>query len=100
MLNILNKVKGWVHIPQFHSVLLSSVLGLNSYSHCNITRNIFLAMDIKVLPALSDNYMYLIVDKTTNTAAIVDPYNAKLVQEVVKKEDVNLTTVLTTHHHA
>ena len=32
-------------------------------------------MTIRVLPALSDNYMYLIVDKATKEAAIVDPVN-------------------------
>ena len=30
-------------------------------------------MTVNVLPALSDNYMYLLVDKTTKEAAIVDP---------------------------
>jgi len=32
-------------------------------------------MTIKILPALSDNYMYLLVDKATKEAAIVDPVN-------------------------
>ena len=32
-------------------------------------------MTIRVLPALADNYMYLIVDKATKEAAIVDPVN-------------------------
>lgn len=30
-------------------------------------------MTVQVLPALADNYMYLIIDKSTNKAAIVDP---------------------------
>ena len=30
-------------------------------------------MTIKLLPALSDNYMYLLIDKATKEAAIVDP---------------------------
>ena len=32
-------------------------------------------MTIKLLPALSDNYMYLLIDKATKQAAIVDPVN-------------------------
>ena len=32
-------------------------------------------MSVKVLPALKDNYMYLIVDKSSQDAAIVDPVN-------------------------
>ncbi|XP_075973804.1 hydroxyacylglutathione hydrolase tenzing norgay isoform X2 [Anticarsia gemmatalis] len=56
-------------------------------------------MDVKILPALQDNYMYLIVDKATKEAAIVDPVEPKTVLEAVKQNGVNLTTVLTTHHH-
>jgi hypothetical protein len=37
-------------------------------------------MTIKLLPALSDNYMYLLIDKATKEAAIVDPVNP---QEVI-----------------
>jgi len=32
-------------------------------------------MSVEVLPALEDNYMYLIVDKSSQDAAIVDPVN-------------------------
>ncbi|XP_011553615.3 hydroxyacylglutathione hydrolase, mitochondrial isoform X2 [Plutella xylostella] len=56
-------------------------------------------MDVKILPALQDNYMYLIVDKATNEAAVVDPVDPKSVLEAVEQHGVNLTTVLTTHHH-
>lgn len=40
-----------------------------------------------------------IVDKETNSAAIVDPVDPDRVLEAVKAHNVNLTTVLTTHHH-
>ncbi|KAL1497730.1 hypothetical protein ABEB36_008638 [Hypothenemus hampei] len=56
-------------------------------------------MKVSVLPALSDNYMYLITDEATKEAAIVDPVNPDLVLETVQSEGVNLTKVLTTHHH-
>ncbi|VVC88992.1 hydroxyacylglutathione hydrolase, mitochondrial [Leptidea sinapis] len=56
-------------------------------------------MNVKILPALKDNYMYLIVDKATKEAAIVDPVEPKTVLKAVQDECVNLTTVLTTHHH-
>jgi len=51
------------------------------------------------LPALSDNYMYLLMDDTTRQAAIIDPVEPDTVLAAVKEEGVNLTTVLTTHHH-
>lgn len=56
-------------------------------------------MDVKILPALQDNYMYLIVDKATKEAAIVDPVEPNTVLKAVEEQGVNLTTVLTTHHH-
>lgn len=43
--------------------------------------------------------MYLIIDKNTNEAAVVDPVVPSIVWNAVRKEKVNLTTVLTTHHH-
>ncbi|XP_066246724.1 hydroxyacylglutathione hydrolase, mitochondrial [Euwallacea similis] len=65
-------------------------------SHIHIS---FPAMKVTVLPALSDNYMYLISDEITKEAAIVDPVAPDTVLETVKNEGVNLTKVLTTHHH-
>ncbi|XP_018901540.1 hydroxyacylglutathione hydrolase, mitochondrial [Bemisia tabaci] len=56
-------------------------------------------MDVTILPALEDNYMYLITDKATKSAAIVDPVNPTLVLEEVAKRGVSLEAVLTTHHH-
>lgn len=56
-------------------------------------------MDVHVIPALSYNYMYLIVDKEGREAAVVDPVEPRKVLELVKQSNVRLTTVLTTHHH-
>lgn len=43
--------------------------------------------------------MYLIVDKETKEAAIVDPVDPLTVLTAVKEQGVKLTSVLTTHHH-
>jgi len=56
-------------------------------------------MRVRILPALSDNYMYLLVDENTKEAAIVDPVEPDTVIKAVAEEGVTLTTVLTTHHH-
>ena len=40
-------------------------------------------MRIRILPALSDNYMYLLVDEDTNEAAIVDPVHPDSVIKVL-----------------
>ncbi len=57
------------------------------------------SFSVKVMPALSDNFMYLLVDKVSNEAAIVDPVDASSVIKTVHEENLFLTTVLTTHHH-
>lgn len=57
------------------------------------------AMDIRILPALQDNYMYLIIDKATKEAAIVDPVEPQTVLKAINDPGIKLTTVLTTHHH-
>merc|ERR1719429_186399 len=56
-------------------------------------------MRVKILPALSDNYMYLLVDEESKEAAVVDPVEPETVLRSVEEEGVRLTTVLTTHHH-
>ncbi|KRF99004.1 uncharacterized protein Dwil_GK10504, isoform B [Drosophila willistoni] len=56
-------------------------------------------MQVKILPALQDNYMYLIIDNKTKEAAVVDPVDPDLVIKTVNEEKVTLKKVLTTHHH-
>ncbi|XP_034395900.1 hydroxyacylglutathione hydrolase, mitochondrial isoform X1 [Cyclopterus lumpus] len=56
-------------------------------------------MRVELLPALSDNYMYLLIDVESREAAVVDPVEPIKVVEAVRKHGVKLTTVLTTHHH-
>ncbi|KAL0841476.1 hypothetical protein ABMA28_015153 [Loxostege sticticalis] len=68
-------------------------------AHSAIEHLQYRTMDVKILPALQDNYMYLIVDKATKEAAIVDPVDPNSVLQAVQEQGVNLTTVLTTHHH-
>ncbi|KAJ7305698.1 hypothetical protein JRQ81_010064 [Phrynocephalus forsythii] len=56
-------------------------------------------MKVELLPALTDNYMYLLIDEETKQAAIVDPVQPQKVVDAARKHGVQLTTVLTTHHH-
>lgn len=67
--------------------------------HSNIITKDFKNFKVMILPALSDNYMYLIIDKKTKEAAVVDPVAPNLVWDAVCEEKSNLTTVLTTHRH-
>lgn len=54
---------------------------------------------VHILSALSDNYMYLLIDKESREAAIVDPVEPNKVATAVRDYDAKLTKVLTTHHH-
>ncbi|CAH1645370.1 unnamed protein product [Spodoptera littoralis] len=67
--------------------------------HSSVEYHQYSNMDVKILPALKDNYMYLLVDKATNEAAVVDPVETKTVLQAVHDHQLKLTTVLTTHHH-
>lgn len=67
--------------------------------HSNIVTKDFGKFKVQVLPALADNFMYLLIDKGTKEAAVVDPVAPNVVWDAVYKENVKLTTVLTTHHH-
>jgi hydroxyacylglutathione hydrolase len=56
-------------------------------------------MSIKILPALSDNYMYLVICNETKQAGVVDPVSPQEVCDAAEREGVDLKYVLTTHHH-
>uniref|UniRef100_A0A6B2LF28 hydroxyacylglutathione hydrolase n=1 Tax=Arcella intermedia TaxID=1963864 RepID=A0A6B2LF28_9EUKA len=47
----------------------------------------------------SANYAYLIIDTKSNTAAAVDPAEPDTIIAEANKLNVNITTILTTHHH-
>jgi glyoxylase-like metal-dependent hydrolase (beta-lactamase superfamily II) len=54
---------------------------------------------VVVVPILDNNYAYLLVDKATRNAAVVDPADPYAVLRAVQAAGVTLTHVLTTHHH-
>lgn len=74
---------------------------LHRHQH-SLTKTIQLAsMDVHILSALADNYMYVIVDKESSEAAVVDPVDSAKVLDFISQStpSLNLTTILTTHHH-
>ncbi|XP_023677939.1 hydroxyacylglutathione hydrolase-like protein [Paramormyrops kingsleyae] len=56
-------------------------------------------MKVKVISILEDNYMYLVIDEQSREAVAVDPAVPHRLLEIVKREGLSLTAVLTTHHH-
>jgi len=58
------------------------------------------ALDIVLIPALSDNYVYLLHDAATGATAVVDPGEAAPVEAALAERGWTLTHILNTHHHA
>lgn len=56
-------------------------------------------IEVIQIPALIDNYIYLIIDKKTKTSACVDPSVPESVLNELKKRDLNLNFIFNTHHH-
>lgn len=56
-------------------------------------------MRVHQIPVFDDNFIYILVDEQTSTAAVVDPGTAKEAISYLKKENLTLTTIFNTHHH-
>ena len=57
------------------------------------------AVGVLMIPAIEDNYMYILFDKATKVAAAIDPVEAPRLAAVVKKVGLDLKMILTTHSH-
>lgn len=54
---------------------------------------------VELIPALSDNYIYLLRDPDSDAVAIVDPGEAAPVIAALERQNLKPTHVLNTHHH-
>lgn len=57
-------------------------------------------LEVHQIPALSDNYIYLIHEPATGATAVVDPAEAEPVLKALEAKGWNLTLILNTHHHS
>jgi len=55
---------------------------------------------IEPIPAFSDNYIWLLLDRERRRAAVVDPGDAAPVLARLAERGLSLAAVLLTHHHA
>lgn len=74
--------------------MLATCLGMDRIS---ISNQKSIPVSISLIPALSDNYIYLIQEG--NQAIVIDPTEAKPLMEVLYKDNLILTHILNTHHH-
>lgn len=58
------------------------------------------SLEIELLPALTDNYIYLLHEPSTGTTGVVDPAEAQPVLAALKRSQRRLDLVFITHHHA
>ncbi len=59
-----------------------------------------MGFSIELLPALADNYIYLVSDVALGLAMVVDPGDADVVRRALQKRDLHLALILNTHHHS
>lgn len=57
------------------------------------------ALEIVLVPALSDNYVYLLHDAGTGATAVVDPAEAEPVEAALAERGWTLSQIVNTHHH-
>jgi|TARA_B110001452_G_scaffold216846_1_gene188278 hydroxyacylglutathione hydrolase len=56
-------------------------------------------MKIQIIPCLTDNYSYLIIDEENNIACVVDPSEAEPIIKYLENTQIELKFILNTHHH-
>lgn len=57
-------------------------------------------LEVELVPALSDNYVYLIHDPETGDTAVIDPAEPDPVLAALERKGWKLGHILNTHHHA
>jgi hydroxyacylglutathione hydrolase len=57
-------------------------------------------LDIRQIPVLDDNYVYLVREPSSGAVAVVDPAVTDEILAEAKKLDWRITHILNTHHHA
>ena len=56
-------------------------------------------MRIEIIPCLQDNYSYLIIDESNNSACVVDPSESGPIISFLENKNIKLKYILNTHHH-
>lgn len=56
-------------------------------------------LDVRPIPAFSDNYIWLLTGPESSAAFVVDPGDGQVVVEALEAEGLELAGILVTHHH-
>ena len=57
-------------------------------------------MKVTIIPILSDNYSYLIIDKDNKYCSAVDPASPEEIIPFLEREKLDLKNILNTHYHS
>ena len=55
--------------------------------------------DVHLVPMMQDNYGFIIVDKLSNTCAVVDPGDGLVIEKALNELELSLDVILCTHKH-
>lgn len=58
-----------------------------------------MSLVVHSLPALKDNFIYILADPHTDEALVIDPGDAAPVEAFLSAKKLKLTQILCTHHH-
>ena len=56
-------------------------------------------IEIEIVPALSDNYIYIVHNQNKSLTAVIDPGEAEPVNKSLKEKNWTLNQIINTHHH-
>ena len=56
-------------------------------------------MRIEIIPCLEDNYSYLIIDESNNSACVVDPSESQPIISFLENKNIKLKYILNTHNN-
>ena len=56
-------------------------------------------LDISIINALSDNYIYLLRNEKKNITSVIDPGKAEPVIKFLNSKNWHLDEIINTHHH-
>ncbi|MGZ3775354.1 MAG: hydroxyacylglutathione hydrolase [Pseudobdellovibrionaceae bacterium] len=54
---------------------------------------------VELVPIFEDNYVFVIIDETSQNALVVDPGDFKKTRDYLQSKNLNLKGILITHHH-
>ena len=56
-------------------------------------------LDVQILPIFEDNYVFIITRAESKTCVVIDPGDAKPVQQFLVDQNLTLEAIVLTHHH-